>query len=132
MGAAENEVNLAAQAFSSSVADAIQYCTNVLNLPQFQGSEATVQFIRLFDHLFDILNTRNPCATGFKAALRVKNKSSWDPFLDKAYNYIEGLKGVLQNPMHTTKRKLALLVFFLPSKASKVCSMIWLNKHKHQ
>ena len=115
----KTKVNLAAQAFSSSVADAIQYCTNVLNLPQFQDSEATVQFIRLFDHPFDILNTRNPCATGFKAALHVKNKSSWDPFLDKAYNYIEGLRDALQNPMHTTKRKTGFVGFLLAIKSVK-------------
>ena len=46
------KANLAAQAFSSSVADAIEYCTNTPKLPQFQGSEATVQFIRLFYRLF--------------------------------------------------------------------------------
>ena len=50
------KVNLAAQDFSSSVADAIQYCANVLKLTQFQ---ATFEFIRLFDRLFDIFNTRN-------------------------------------------------------------------------
>ena len=66
----------------------------------------------LFDHLFDILNTRNPCTTGFKAALRVKNKSSWD-------NYIEGLKDALQNPMYTTKRKTGFVGFFLAIKSVK-------------
>ena len=62
------KVDLAAQAFSASVADAIEYCTNVLKLTQFQGSKATVKFIRHIDHLFDILNTRNPCAKGYKAS----------------------------------------------------------------
>ena len=76
------KVNLAAQAFSSSVADAIEYCADVLKMKQFQGSEATVEFIRLFDHLFDVLNSRNPFAKGYKSALRVSNKTVWDPFLD--------------------------------------------------
>ncbi len=35
-------------------------CRDTLKLPQFQGSEATVEVIRTFDHLFDILNSRNP------------------------------------------------------------------------
>ena len=39
------KVNLAAQALSSSVADALEYCTNVLKLKQFQRCEATVKFI---------------------------------------------------------------------------------------
>ena len=59
------KVNLGAQTFSSSVADAIEYCTPTLKLTQFQGSEATVKFIRLFDHLFDVLNSRNLLATGY-------------------------------------------------------------------
>ena len=56
------KVNLAAQSLSSSVADAIEYCATILKLPQFQGSEATVKFLRMFDHLFDVLNSRNPLA----------------------------------------------------------------------
>ena len=56
------KVDLAAKSLSSSVADAFEYCTNTLKLPQFKGSEATVTFIRIIDHLFDILNSRNPCA----------------------------------------------------------------------
>ena len=78
------KVNLAAQTFSSSVADAIEYCTSTLKLPQFQCSEATVKLIRLFDHLFDVLNSRNPLAKGYKSALRIENKNSWSQFLDHA------------------------------------------------
>ena len=86
------KVNIAAQSLSSSVADAIEYCANVLKLPQFQNSEATVSFIRMVDHLFDILNLRNPFARGYKSALRISNKCVWNPFLNEAYSYIAGLK----------------------------------------
>ena len=58
------KVNLAAQSLNSSVADAIEYFATILKLPQFQGSEATVKFLRMFDHLFDVLNSRNPLAKG--------------------------------------------------------------------
>ena len=37
------KVNLAAQALSSSVADALEYCEGELKLPQFQGCGPTVQ-----------------------------------------------------------------------------------------
>ena len=80
------KVNLAAQTFSASVADAIGYCRDTLKLPQFQGSEATVKFIQTFDHLFDILNSRNPCAKGFKAALRKATNTLGSPFLMKPGN----------------------------------------------
>ena len=51
------KVNLAAQVFSSSVADAIEFCEQNLQLPQFKGSSATVKFIRIFDRLFDVSTT---------------------------------------------------------------------------
>ena len=54
------KVNLAAQALSSSVADALEYCEGKLKLPQFQGCGPTVQCICVFDHIFDVLNSRNP------------------------------------------------------------------------
>eukprot|EP00794_Sanderia_malayensis_P020811 gene20811-22854_t len=42
--------------------------------------------------LFDVLNSRNPFAKGYKSALRVGNKHCWSPFLEEAYKYILGLK----------------------------------------
>ena len=113
------KVDLAAQAFSASVADAIEYCTNVLKLPQFQGSEATVKFIRIIDHLFDILNTRNPCARGYKEALRTTNKGSWLPFVNQASNYIKGLRDEMGNLMYKTKRKTGFVGFILAIESVK-------------
>ena len=42
------QVNLAAQTLSSSVAKGIQYAKD-LNLPEFQGSEATIEWILTID-----------------------------------------------------------------------------------
>ena len=81
--------HLAAQVLSSSVADAIDFCRDVVKMKQFEGSEATVIFIRTFDHLLDVLNSRNPFAKGYKSALHVANKSKWNGFLDIAFEYIK-------------------------------------------
>ncbi|KAG1672898.1 DNA transposase THAP9 [Nymphon striatum] len=113
------KVSLAAQVFSASVADAIEYCTNVLKLKQFEGSAATVKFIRLFDHLFDILNSRNPCAKGYKAALRVNNKVVWGPFLDEAFQYVLHLKDPTGQAMHTTRRKTGFIGFLAAIESTK-------------
>ena len=113
------KVNLAAQTLSSSVADAIEYRTNTLKLPQFQGSEATVRFIRTFDHLFDVLNSRNPCAKGYKAALRKSNKETWEAFLDETYHYILCLRDVSGNLMYNTRRKTGFVGFMLAIKSIK-------------
>lgn len=53
---------LAVQLISSSVADALDFCEFILKLPQFQGAHATAELTRIFDRLFDILNSRNPLA----------------------------------------------------------------------
>ena len=50
------KVSLASQVLSESVACALEFCENTLKLQAFQGSSATVKFIRIFNHLFDILN----------------------------------------------------------------------------
>ncbi len=54
------KVSYAIQVFSQIVPDAIETCTQDLNLEQFQGSEAIVDFIHVFDKLFDALNSHNP------------------------------------------------------------------------
>ena len=86
------KVNLAAQALSASVADALEYSDTVLALPQFSDSAATVKFLRIFDELFDVLNSRNPFGTGFKAPMRKTNRDRWQKALDNADKYIRQLK----------------------------------------
>ena len=49
-------VSLAAQTLSSSVAHAIEFLDKVLKTSEFEGSAATVKFIKIIDRLFDILN----------------------------------------------------------------------------
>ena len=73
------KVKLAAQTLSASVADAMCFCRDVLQLPQFEGCDATVDFIWLIDRLFDLLNSRNPVARGYMAPLRVSNQACWRP-----------------------------------------------------
>lgn len=118
------KVNLAAQTFSSSVADAIDYCTSVLKLKKFEGSAATVKFIRVFDRLFDILNSRNPLGKGFKSAVRIQNKSSWLPFFDVLLSIFLVSKPQMVNQCMKRKGKLDLLDSLLPLKALKTCLKI--------
>ena len=88
------KVNIAAQTLSSSVADAIDFCRQELQLDQFKDSEATTRFIRMFDRLFDMFNSRNPFCCNYKAPLRVSNELFWTQFLEEAYLYIEGLRDI--------------------------------------
>ncbi len=61
------KVKLAAQTLSSSVADALVFCDEVMSNNEFRDCVATVKFIRIIDRLFDVLNSRNPIANGTNA-----------------------------------------------------------------
>lgn len=107
------KVNLAAQTLSTSVADAIEFCREDIKLPQFKGSEGTVKFIRMFDKLFDFLNSRNPVAKGFKAPLRRCNKGTWINFFEEAKQYISGMTDASGTPIFRTPRKTPFLGFLV-------------------
>lgn len=53
------KVILAAQTFSSSVADAFDCCCNILKLDEFKDVEPTSTFCKNINNIFDVLNSRN-------------------------------------------------------------------------
>ena len=57
-------VRVAAQTFSNSVADAIEFLM-INDHPLFQGANATVKFIRMLDRMFDLLNSKNFHSSGY-------------------------------------------------------------------
>ena len=83
---------LTAKTLSSSVATAIDFLWKEANLPQFDGSKVTTDFIRKVDMTFDMLNSRNPFAKGFKAAVSLENLSVWMQQCDKLASYLLELK----------------------------------------
>ena len=111
------KVDLAAQTISASVADAIEFCDQVLKIPAFHDSAPTVKFIRMFDHLFDVFNSRNPHGKYFKSPLRESNREAWAPFLEEAMQYISALTDSLGTPMAKTKRKTGFLGLLVAIKS---------------
>ncbi len=78
----------------------------------------TVKFIRIFDRLFDVLNSRNPKANSFKAPIRKTNYQFVKKFLNDACEYIKGLKGPDgMQPILKSKRKTGFLGFLLCAEA---------------
>lgn len=86
------KVNIAAQTLSASVADALDFLREDLQLPEFQGSKATSEFIRLFDSLFDVFNSKNIFGKKFKAPLQLKNEHQWLSLFSEGEIYIRSLK----------------------------------------
>lgn len=85
------KVRLATQVFSESVAKSLEFCGQ-MNLPQFAGVDATVNFTLLINNLFDVLNSRNLCQLGYKKPLCEKNVEQILTFLHEVDIYISELK----------------------------------------
>lgn len=109
------QVNLAAQTLSASVADAIEFLAEDLMLEEFKGAQATIKFIRMFDRLFDLLNSRNPFGRGMKTPMRSDNEQYWKPFLDNAVHYIMHLTNTSGTLLCKTSRKVPFLGFAISS-----------------
>ena len=70
-------VKLAAQTFSESVAKAIDFLRDEVAINEFEGSEATTEFINRMNIIFDLLNSRNPYGQGTKAPVSHVNLDTW-------------------------------------------------------
>ena len=86
-------------------------------MENFKGSEATVTLIRTFDHLFDVLNSKNPLANNYKAPLRESNHCRWQSFLNQSLRYIQDLKLPTGTSILISKRKPGFLGFVIAIKA---------------
>lgn len=86
-------VRIAAETLSNSVATSIEYLNTVLENENFRGSEATVQYFRVFNNLFDIMNTkRDHCGGEYKQPISEVTIDSFRDYFEFAKNYIKGLK----------------------------------------
>ena len=70
-------VKITAQVMSSSLATAIEFLMTS-GYPGFSGAdEGTIRFTRVIDRLFDLLNSKNPFAKGYKNPLRLVDQALW-------------------------------------------------------
>ncbi|EEC16268.1 hypothetical protein IscW_ISCW012177 [Ixodes scapularis] len=111
--------NLAAEVISLGVANALEFCATDLKIQTFADSEATVKFIRIFDTLYTMMNSRNRLGKGLKAPLKATTERLWKPFFE-AEVYILGLKDIHGQPLHLTILKTAFVGFLLAMKSFKV------------
>lgn len=96
------KVKLASQLLSRSVAEALLYCKNYLNLRDFQNCEPTASFILLLNNAFDILNSRQLNHFDYKKALCQANIESIREFYYTFSIYVNNLK-LLNNNVHVLK-----------------------------
>ncbi|KAG7453457.1 DNA transposase THAP9 [Solea senegalensis] len=105
------KVRLATQVFSSSVADALEYCNKHLHLPQFRGCEETVDFLRTIDAALDVLNSRNLLGKRNKKPTKRSNIKSRGNILLKAEEALLALEDERGMPVHSGKRRTCVIGF---------------------
>lgn len=110
------KVKLAAQIFSTSVADAIDFCAYDLKYPQFADSAPT-RFIRLINHLFDIFNSINMRQKGFKQPLHENNSHIVINKLNEGYNYLSQLRAIKGPLLMQSKSKCGVIGFMMCIKS---------------
>ena len=111
------KVKLAAQVLSSSVANAIEFLREV-GVEEFSGSEATVEFIRNVDRLFDFLNSRNPFNKGFKSPIFKNNIDFLEKEMLKLLEYLFVLKDMDGKTLAHGKKQAFIIGFATAVKSS--------------
>lgn len=106
------KVKLATQVLSASVADSLDMCREK-QIQGFENSSSTSKFIRFFNHLFDIFNSRNMKAKGWKRPVADFNcKDIWS-FFDNAEKYIKNLKFTNGELVVQSRRKTGFIGFII-------------------
>lgn len=97
------KVRFAVQTLSSSVADSLE-ALKKLKQEKFQDCNATVEFIRIIDRIFDFLNSRNPYGKGYKRPIRVHELPYFEKRIDEWCKYLYSLKTANGKPVFKSRR----------------------------
>lgn len=111
-------VRLAAQLLSNSVANSLEFCNENLKLPCFENCQATTEFLKNINNLFDIFNSKNLLSHDFKKPLNTKNFEKTIAECDKVCQYIQNLK-CNGKSLTESRRKLGFVGFMSNSVALK-------------
>ncbi|KAG6451961.1 hypothetical protein O3G_MSEX007396 [Manduca sexta] len=85
------KVKLATQIMSMRVANALRLCNEVVTSSLFKDTDGTIDFLTIFNNLFDILNSKSSDVYGLKKPLSTENADEVLQYLEKARQYILGL-----------------------------------------
>lgn len=85
-------VKLAAQTISNSTSTAIEFMDKVVKSPEFSNSDGTVLFLRIFNNVFDISNTK-PKHTDqkYKRPFSKDTCNEFSSYFETTSDYIRGL-----------------------------------------
>jgi hypothetical protein len=87
------KVKYAVQLLSQSVANAL-LTMKELKITNFEDVQATVDYVKMFDSMFDVMNSRHLKQSFGKAPLQEQNEEEWKSLFTKCTAYICNLKTV--------------------------------------
>ena len=98
-------VKYAAQLLSKSVADALDHCRENLKMKEFEGSEATSNFIRKINDIFDLQNSSSKFGKGLKSPFDPQNQ----PLINELTDYLKSLTDCRGKSLISGRRKTGFL-----------------------
>lgn len=100
-------VRLAAETLSNSTAESMEYLDKVLKEDNFRNAESTVEYFRICNNLFDIMNTKiDHCNDQYKRPMSETTIDQIGTYFEFAKKYIKGLQLIedgQKNPILKTK-----------------------------
>lgn len=112
------KVRLATQLLSNSVADALEFCQKELRLYGFEDCEGTINFIRILNDVFDVLNSCSIRPPGWKKAICPENIGLVEAFFEGAISYISNLKFPSGNLVIDSKRKTGFIGLIIDMRSA--------------
>ncbi len=110
------KVNVAAQTFSSSVADALEFLMQA-RISGFEDATGTITFIRMIDRLFDFLNSRSKFGKGYKSPVFLHSLPFWTEVVSDTVTYLRELRTSSCTLVCNTPRRTFVRGFILTSTA---------------
>ena len=102
------KVKYAVQVLSQSVANALMTMCE-LKHPDFTNVEPTVKYLKIFDRIFDVMNSKNMKDSFWKAPLQKNNEPCWMSIFNETVSYICNLKTVDGKSVLNSSRYAAYL-----------------------
>jgi len=120
------KVSIAAQVFSTSVANALIFCEQDLHLPEFIGCGATANFCLQINNIFDLLNSRNRFSKNQSArCITPENYNEVCEQIENYCNYLQELKDT-NGLILQSNRKTGFFGLILCMKSvSEICKLLF-------
>lgn len=91
---------------------------------------ATTDFIRIFDRIFDVLNSRSVYVKNYKAPFTLSNFLYWNNILTNTEHFIKELK-IDNSPVLHYSQKMLALAFLINVKSIRNLALYLLNNQCH-